>query len=59
MRRLTRLELEQIGDDLCLIFTEDNRKGRGIIGVVDPTLVKTMAEELLAEIEKRSIRLPS
>ena len=56
VRRLTKLDLEQIGDDLCLVFTEDNRKGRGIIGVVDQAMAKTIAEALLDAVETRALR---
>ncbi len=52
MRRLTKLELEQIGDDLCLVFTADCQKGRGIVGAVDLPTVRLIAAELAAAVER-------
>jgi len=51
MRRLLTLGLEQIGNDLCLVFTADDRKGRGIIGIVDLATMTLITAELAAAFE--------
>ncbi len=46
MRRLTQLQLQQIGDDLCVVFMSSDSRYRGILGAIDPDQLDGMAIEL-------------
>lgn len=46
MRRLTRLELEQIGDDLCIVFKSTDSRHRGILGSLEPDGLAALASGL-------------
>lgn len=41
MRTVTRLELEKIGTDLCIVFRTNDSKYRGILGTISPDKLKS------------------
>lgn len=44
MRKIELLCLEQIGEDLCLVFKTDEYKSRGILGKIDPEKLQRFSE---------------
>lgn len=49
MRVIEALELEQIGDDLCLVFKTNEGRGRGILGKISPGLLDSLARQFRRE----------
>ncbi len=57
MRSIEALELERVGDDLCLVFRTSDGRGRGILGRISPRLVDELARQFGREAGRRERRV--
>lgn len=53
MRSIEALELERVGDDLCLVFRTSDGRGRGILGKISPRMVDGLARQFSREAGRR------
>jgi len=51
LRVVQELTLEQIGDDLCLVVKTSESRFRGILGAIDPDIIRSLGERATAIAE--------
>jgi len=51
LRVVQELTLEQIGDDLCLVVKTSESRFRGILGAIDPDIIRSFGERAAAIAE--------